>query len=384
MLTGQPPFVREGDEAKLWAHLHDPAPRPSTTAGVPLAFDTIVARALAKSPPTGTRRRGRAGARRAGGLPRRRRDRHDGDRAAAAGAEGRAPVARRRRPGRRGGRGRRRRAAADRGSGAGGVGAAVGRSIADRDVGAAARTSRRAGAPEVKTFDHVSNRPEELVDRGPQPLGDREQPVAPGAIRAPEREPAAGRSSAAARGHRRRPRDGLDRLQAAERVVHLNARTGAFLGQIDTTLGPSAVAVGTSGLWVATQDRRDIPPISCTTRGRHERLGDADRQRRGRHGARSGRDVDGDPGHSTIRRYSADFRWRVATGLLPLRPTSHGARAALGALRRADTSRASTRAARIRTTRTLPGLHRTSRDRVAASPSSRSPRIDLSCSMPAR
>ena len=50
MLTGQPPFVRDGDEAKLWAHLHDPAPRPSTTAGVPLAFDTIVARALAKEP----------------------------------------------------------------------------------------------------------------------------------------------------------------------------------------------------------------------------------------------------------------------------------------------------------------------------------------------
>ena len=50
MLTGLPPFVREGDEAKLWAHLHDPPPRPSSTPGVPHGFDVIVARALAKEP----------------------------------------------------------------------------------------------------------------------------------------------------------------------------------------------------------------------------------------------------------------------------------------------------------------------------------------------
>ena len=50
MLTGLPPFVRDGDEAKLWAHLHDPPPRPSATPGVPLGFDVIVARALAKEP----------------------------------------------------------------------------------------------------------------------------------------------------------------------------------------------------------------------------------------------------------------------------------------------------------------------------------------------
>src|SRR5215207_10706933 len=40
MLTARPPFDREGDEAKLWAHLHEPAPRPSAAApGVPIAFD---------------------------------------------------------------------------------------------------------------------------------------------------------------------------------------------------------------------------------------------------------------------------------------------------------------------------------------------------------
>src|SRR5215204_2268755 len=50
MLTGLPPFEREGDEAKLWAHLHDPPPRPSDVAGVPPGFDAVVARAMAKDP----------------------------------------------------------------------------------------------------------------------------------------------------------------------------------------------------------------------------------------------------------------------------------------------------------------------------------------------
>src|SRR5918994_87531 len=50
MLTGRPPFEREGDEAKLWAHLQDPPPRPSTLAAVPPGFDAVVARAMAKEP----------------------------------------------------------------------------------------------------------------------------------------------------------------------------------------------------------------------------------------------------------------------------------------------------------------------------------------------
>jgi hypothetical protein len=48
MLTGRPPFDREGDEAKLWAHLHDPPPRPSDFADLPPMFDAVVGRALAK------------------------------------------------------------------------------------------------------------------------------------------------------------------------------------------------------------------------------------------------------------------------------------------------------------------------------------------------
>lgn len=47
LLTARAPFVREGQEAKLWAHLTEPA--PSLGVGSP-ALDAVVARALAKQP----------------------------------------------------------------------------------------------------------------------------------------------------------------------------------------------------------------------------------------------------------------------------------------------------------------------------------------------
>jgi hypothetical protein len=49
LLTGVIPFPREGDEAKLWAHLTEPPPLPSEH-GAPPAFDPVIRRALAKSP----------------------------------------------------------------------------------------------------------------------------------------------------------------------------------------------------------------------------------------------------------------------------------------------------------------------------------------------
>jgi len=45
-LTGSPPFMRESDEATLWAHLNAPPP----TDAVPPAFADVVDRALAKQP----------------------------------------------------------------------------------------------------------------------------------------------------------------------------------------------------------------------------------------------------------------------------------------------------------------------------------------------
>ena len=48
-LTGDVPFKRESDEARLWAHLSEPPPKPSEH-GVPDAFDPVIERALAKDP----------------------------------------------------------------------------------------------------------------------------------------------------------------------------------------------------------------------------------------------------------------------------------------------------------------------------------------------
>jgi streptogramin lyase len=48
-LTGGAPFPRDGDEAKLWAHLREPPPRPSDQVeGLPPDLDGVVARAMAK------------------------------------------------------------------------------------------------------------------------------------------------------------------------------------------------------------------------------------------------------------------------------------------------------------------------------------------------
>jgi DNA-binding beta-propeller fold protein YncE len=51
LLTGQVPFERDGDEAKLWAQLSEPPPVPSRQRpGVERRFDAVVARAMAKEP----------------------------------------------------------------------------------------------------------------------------------------------------------------------------------------------------------------------------------------------------------------------------------------------------------------------------------------------
>ncbi|HEU5061616.1 MAG TPA: serine/threonine-protein kinase [Solirubrobacterales bacterium] len=51
LLTGEVPFPREGEAARLYAHLNDPPPAPSLYAtAVPMALDDVVARAMSKSP----------------------------------------------------------------------------------------------------------------------------------------------------------------------------------------------------------------------------------------------------------------------------------------------------------------------------------------------
>ena len=48
LLTGRVPYQREGDEARLWAHLTERP--PSVRPGAPAAFDAVIGRALAKAP----------------------------------------------------------------------------------------------------------------------------------------------------------------------------------------------------------------------------------------------------------------------------------------------------------------------------------------------
>jgi hypothetical protein len=51
LLTGEVPFPREGEAARLYAHLNDPPPAPSLyVPAVPKALDEVVVRAMAKSP----------------------------------------------------------------------------------------------------------------------------------------------------------------------------------------------------------------------------------------------------------------------------------------------------------------------------------------------
>src|SRR3954454_2530380 len=51
LLTGEVPFPKEGEAARLYAHLHDPPPAPSLyVPEVPMALDDVVARAMSKDP----------------------------------------------------------------------------------------------------------------------------------------------------------------------------------------------------------------------------------------------------------------------------------------------------------------------------------------------
>ncbi len=49
MLTGEIPYASDSTMRKLWAHVNEPIPVPSAK-GAPVAFDAVVARALAKDP----------------------------------------------------------------------------------------------------------------------------------------------------------------------------------------------------------------------------------------------------------------------------------------------------------------------------------------------
>jgi serine/threonine protein kinase len=260
MLTGLPPFVREGDEAKLWAHLHDPPPRPSTTPGVPLGFDSIVARALAKEPVDRYSSAGELG------------------RDALAAARGDDPTAvtviarRPSRPAKEKGMGKRRwRGLA--GLAAAAVMGAVGALLLTGDPEGAppgrgstpTPTQTPDPTPEpvltVKgTHDIRTNLPEELAISGRYAwiiASSRSHPVRFDLRTDTARfGPDLGRGASAIVADRGKV---WIAYKTQNRVVQLDAETGDYIGQLNTPIGPTALAVGSTGLWVATQDRRDDP-----------------------------------------------------------------------------------------------------------------------------
>src|SRR4029077_8030737 len=51
LLTGEVPFPKDGEAARLYAHLNDPPPAPSLyTTAVPMALDDVVSGAMSKQP----------------------------------------------------------------------------------------------------------------------------------------------------------------------------------------------------------------------------------------------------------------------------------------------------------------------------------------------
>ncbi len=272
MLTGRPPFAHEADEAKLWAHLHEDPPRPSEHASVPLGFDAVVVRALAKDKAD---RQDSAGELGRAALAAAR-----GEDVAAPTATARtvhipvaAPTATARTLPTR----VRRRAPVPWAWLAGLVFAAAGGALfalalSDDDAGpttaatvtpgpdATATPESRPALELVRSYPNVGESPDGLavVGRDVWVISDeRTQPVWFDLARdsrpeVPEIGP--GAVSIAADG------DAVwIALKPQNRVVRINARTGAIEQMIPTTFPPTRVAAGTTGLWIATQEGPNTP-----------------------------------------------------------------------------------------------------------------------------
>jgi len=259
MLTGLPPFVRDGDEAKLWAHLHDPPPRPSATPGVPLGFDAIVARALAKDP---VDRYGSAG---------------ELGRDAVAAARGDDPTAVTVMAGRPPGPPKRKRGW--RGAAALGAAAVMGAVAAllltgdstprgpstDPEPTPTPTQTSTPDPPEppltvVDTYDADTNLPEELAISGHYAwiiANRRSSPVQFDLRTKTARQgPELGNGASAIVADRGTV---WIAYKTQNRVVQVDGDSGEYIGELTTPIGPTELAVGTTGLWVATQDRRDEP-----------------------------------------------------------------------------------------------------------------------------
>jgi hypothetical protein len=258
LLTGTIPFPRDGDEAKLWAHLTAPAPVASE-AGAPPAFDAVIRRALAKSPDDRYPSAGDLG--RAAEAAAAGREVEQPERAVARGvaAPAEAPTRPSPRP-----RPRRRRLASVAvlitGAAAAAVAAVLivdGGGVTAPPAATSTPTPVPDAPPRVVARIRFGSRPNAVV-----PVGDRVwvgawrtghlaaiDPTANAAIR--DLRPAADGGTV----DMVRTADGLWVATRARQVLHLDARTGrARATPLPLTMEPTALAVRGTDVWVGEED----------------------------------------------------------------------------------------------------------------------------------
>ena len=254
MLCGRVPFERDGDEARLWAHLGAPPPRPSEVRpGVPAAFDDVVRRAMAKEPAQRQPSAGRLG------------------REAIAAAEGGTSTATSPRP--RPAPRRRRPAvlvAAGAAALAAGLGAValVGDGDGDGDPPASPRPTpsptpaATPARPQVSgTVDGVGFRPRDVAVAGGDVwvvsyARDRLARFDAETLERQGRQPRVGRGAWAISGD-------ADSVWVAVprrgRVLRIDARTGRTTGSIRTPFTPVAVAADARAVWIVGRHSRTTP-----------------------------------------------------------------------------------------------------------------------------
>jgi predicted Ser/Thr protein kinase len=275
MLTGHVPFERDGDHAKIWAHLVDAPPRPSAMRPeLPTEIDAVVQRALAKDreerqPSAGDLARAAGAAARGVVDPRPERMVARGAAATGTTAEARSgtlprPVGRRRWPA----------LAAVVATSVAGVVAFV--LLNDSDRGErAARSPGQGGAPTPSAAPDPTS---VSVGATFKPVGFRSRGLAVVGRRvwviSYQRERIT--TVDAATGDRRGPQPVVGRgassiaadddavwvtLPSRSTVVGVSPRSGEIVREIPTPLPPARVAVGRSGLWVVARKTADGPAV---------------------------------------------------------------------------------------------------------------------------
>jgi DNA-binding beta-propeller fold protein YncE len=262
LLTGNVPFEREGDEAKLWAQLSEPPPVPSRVrAGLPKELDAVVARAMAKAPDgrhPSAGDLGRAARAAAAGTAPTHAERMVARGAAAPGGAPPEPglaedsTVTSNRPAIAAPPPRRRRRAIWLTAGAAALAAAAAAVLALTTGDAAKRGSPPVRV--VRTIPHIGHRPNGIaIANGDLWVTSLTQKTitridaASGRQRAQHPVVGTGASDVVSTG-----RIVWIAANPSPRIVGLDARTGRVVRRVDLDAPPAGLAVGLGSLWVAT------------------------------------------------------------------------------------------------------------------------------------